>query len=100
MHPNLYDYTVPQSGEEFTSLLEYKKIKIVRIVSSAEVEPIEYIQEEDEWVLVIRGEAVLVLDQKEIILKEGDHLFIPSKTPHRVLKTKNETLWLALHLYR
>lgn len=100
MHPNLYDYTVPQSGEEFTSLLEYKKIKIVRIVSSAEVEPIEYIQEEDEWVLVIRGEAVLVLDQKEIILKEGDHLFIPSKTPHRVLKTKNGTLWLALHLYR
>ena len=87
---NIFDYTVPAKDEEFTALLEHKNIKLVRIVSSNDLEPKVYTQEEDEWVLVIRGEAVLLLNQKEIILKEGDHLFIPSKTPHRVLKQKTK----------
>ena len=97
---NLYDYIVPKVGESFTTLLEHKNIKIVRIVSSDKVEPIEYIQEEDEWILLLEGEATLLLKQKEITLLKGENLFIPSKTPHRVTKTQKGTLWLAVHLYK
>ncbi len=96
---NLYDFSVPKNGEEFTTLLEYKNIKINRIVSSDKIEPIEYIQDEDEWVVVIEGEATLLLKDEEKTLKKGDTLFIPAKTPHKVLKTSHGTVWLAIHIY-
>lgn len=96
---NLYNFTVPKNGEDFTTLLEHKNIKINRIVSSADVKPVEYVQDEDEWVLVIEGEATLLLNNEEKTLKNGDTLFIPAKTPHKVLKTKNNTLWLTVHIY-
>ncbi|MEA3434348.1 MAG: cupin domain-containing protein [Campylobacterota bacterium] len=96
---NLYNFTVPKDGEAFTTLLEHKNIKINRIVSSADLEPIEYIQNEDEWVVVIEGEATLLLKNEEKVLKKGDTLFIPAKTPHKVLKTKDATVWLAVHIY-
>ena len=52
---NLYNFTVPKDGEYFTTLLEHKNIKINRIVSSTDLEPVEYVQDEDEWVLLHRG---------------------------------------------
>jgi len=96
---NLYNFTVPKDGEDFTTLLEHKNIKINRIVSSADVEPIEYIQEEDEWVVVIEGEATLFLKNEERVLQKGDTLFIPAKTSHKVLKIKDGTIWLAIHIF-
>jgi len=96
---NLYNFAIPKYGEDFTTLLEHKNIKINRIVSSADVEPVEYIQDEDEWVVVIEGKATLLLEHEEKVLKKGDTLFIPAKTPHKVLKTKNGTVWLAVHIY-
>jgi len=96
---NLYNFIVPKDGEDFTTLLEHKNIKINRIVSSADLEPIEYIQDEDEWVVLIEGEATLIVEDEEKILKKGDILFIPAKTPHKVLKTSHRTVWLAVHIY-
>jgi cupin 2 domain-containing protein len=96
---NLYKFTVPKNGEDFTTLLEHKNIKIIRIVSSDQIEPIEYIQDEDEWVVIIEGEAILFLEDEEKILKKGDTLFIPAKTSHKVLKIKDGTIWLAIHIF-
>ena len=96
---NLYNFTIPKNGEDFTTLLEYKNIKINRIVSSSDVEPVEYIQNEDEWVVVIEGEAILLLENEEKILQKGDTLFIPAKTTHKVLKTSDGTVWLTVHIY-
>ncbi len=96
---NIYDYLIPESGETFTPLLAHKNIKINRIVSSDHLEETEYLQEEDEWLVVLEGEATLLLDQAEHTLRQGDTLFIPSNTPHRVLKTKNGTLWLTVHIF-
>lgn len=95
---NLYDYITPQSGEDFTTLLSYKNIKINRIVSSDNVETVEYTQEEDEWVVLLQGKATLLLHGKELILTEGETLFIPAKTTHSILKTDKNTLWLAIHI--
>ena len=95
---NIYDYITPQSGEDFTTLLEHKNIKINRIVSSDNVEPVKYNQEEDEWVVLIQGKATLLILGKELILTEGETLFIPAKTTHSVLETDTNTLWLAIHI--
>lgn len=95
---NLYDYIAPKEGEIFDTLLENKNIKIVRIVSSDSVDNKIYIQDEDEWVVVLEGYAVLEIDGVAVELKKGDSLFIPKKIPHRVTKTKANTLWLAIHI--
>jgi len=96
---NIYDYLTPQSGETFTTLLAHKNIKIHRIVSSDHVEETEYLQEEDEWLVLLEGEATLLLDQTEKTLAKGDTLFIPAKTPHRVLHTQHGTIWLTVHIF-
>ncbi len=56
---NLFDFIPLEKGEDFTTILEHKNVKIIRIISSEDFEPVEYIQDEDEWALVLEGEAVL-----------------------------------------
>ena len=94
---NIYDYITPNSGEEFTTLLETKNIKITRIVSSDKLEVLEYCQEEDEFVILIEGKATLEINGKKITLIRGDTLYIPANTKHKVLSTQKGTLWLAIH---
>ena len=96
---NIYDYITPQSGENITTLLEHKNIKINRIVSSNELAETEYIQEEDEWLVLLEGEATLLLDNEKKTLTKGDTLFIPSKALHRVLSTQSGTVWLTVHIF-
>ena len=96
---NIFDYITPSKNETFTTLLEHKNIKINRIVSSKNIEHIEYNQEEDEWLVLMEGEAKLLIDTKEQTLKKGDTLFIPAETPHTVLETKEGTVWLTVHIF-
>ncbi len=96
---NIYDYISPQSGETFTTLLEHKNIKINRIVSSDNLEDTEYIQEEDEWLVLLEGEATLLLNDEEKKLTKGDTLFISAKTVHRVLNIQTGTVWLTVHIF-
>jgi len=95
---NLYDYIPPQVGESFDTLLDHRAIKIVRIVSSDSIESSLYIQDEDEWVVVIEGKATLEIESQRVILQRGDSLLIPAKAPHRVIDTLPDTLWLAIHI--
>lgn len=95
---NLYDYTTPTSGESFTTLLEHKNIKIVRIVSSDDIDSTEYIQDEDEWVVVLEGSATLLVDDTEVHLHRGEHLLIPALTPHLVMSVESGTVWVAMHI--
>jgi len=46
---NLFDTAIPKEGEIFTTLLEHKNIKLIRIVSSNSLQPLTCIQEEG-WV--------------------------------------------------
>jgi cupin 2 domain-containing protein len=96
---NIYDYLTPQSGETFTTLLEHKNIKINRIVSSDDLDAKVYIQEEEEWLVVLEGQATLLLNDEKKTLLKGDTLFIPSKTPHRILSTQSGTVWLTVHIF-
>ena len=96
---NIYDYVTPTTGETFTTLLEHKNIKINRIVSSNYVEPIEYKQDEDEWIVLLEGEATLLIENEKKVLTRGEILFIPAKIPHSVIKTNSETVWLTVHIF-
>ena len=65
-------------------LISSERVKIERIVSKGHKSPESgwYDQEEDEWVMVLKGEAILSFeDQTSVYLREGDFINIPSHTP-------------------
>jgi len=63
---NIYDYEIPSEGELFETLYRNSRSTIVRIVSSETPEEKLYIQEEDEWVCLLEGEALLEIDGKKV----------------------------------
>ena len=90
-----------QSGEEFLTLFDNANVKIERIVSHANPSPAGfwYDQDEDEWVVVLRGSATLEFaGGEQVELKAGDYLTIGRHVRHRVARTSEETVWLAVHL--
>jgi cupin 2 domain-containing protein len=95
---NLFDCKIPTTGENFDTLLSHKNIEILRIISSDQLEEKEYCQEEDEWVVILEGSALLLIEDEEKRLNKGEWLFIPARTRHSVVKTEKGTLWLAVHI--
>ncbi|HKX49695.1 MAG TPA: cupin domain-containing protein [Candidatus Binatia bacterium] len=88
-------------SEEFLTLLETEAVKVQRIVSNAAKSPEEFWYEQSytEWVLLVRGHAVLAFEGGERLeLNEGDYLAIPPHARHRVDETGPETIWLVVHL--
>ncbi|RXJ68260.1 cupin [Halarcobacter ebronensis] len=91
---------INKQDEQFFELLKSDNIRVEKIVSNGQFSPKDfwYEQDENEFVLLLKGEAILEFENKEYILKEGDYLNIPQKIKHRVKYTsKNEpTIWLAI----
>ena len=88
--------------EVFEEIISKKDLKLERIISKGHTtkDGEWYDQVEDEWVMLLKGEAVLEFENSSSIrLKEGDYINIPAKTKHRVSWTSLhvETIWLALH---
>ncbi len=90
------------SAELIDPLVENPGIRIERIVSQGQVTaPGEwYDQEENEWVIVLRGRARLRLENDEQTreMGPGDFLNIPAHQRHRVewTDTDEPTIWLAV----
>ena len=88
-------------GESFATLFENANAKIERIVSHAHQSPAGfwYDQDDDEWVIVLRGDATLEFGNGELVeMNTGDYLAIPRHVKHRVARTSEETIWLAVHV--
>ena len=88
--------------ESFAQLLDGGRLKIERIISKGHSSPESgwYDQEQNEWVMLLRGEAVLSFeDQSQVRLREGDYLNIPAHKKHKVDWTDPHvaTVWLAVH---
>ena len=97
---NLFEDTAPRAqGERVETLLQHKNLVIERIISSAATNPTALVQEQDEWVLLVQGTAVLDIDGAAKSLKAGDCVFLPAKTPHTVKQVSAGALWLAVHLH-
>jgi cupin 2 domain-containing protein len=89
--------------EACETLFEADCVKIERIVSCAAASPegFWYDQPQDEWVLVVKGEATLLVHPDErVSLKTGDHVLLPAHCRHRVEWTSAETVWVAVHVGR
>jgi cupin 2 domain-containing protein len=92
----------PIDKEFFEELLSKNGLKIERIVSFGHVTPeLEwYDQKKDEWVILLKGEAIIsFLNAEDIRLKAGDYINIAAHKKHRVSWTKpdEESIWLAVH---
>lgn len=97
---NLYrDAALPAQGERFDTLLSHRGLVVERILSTARIASQEYVQEQDEWVVLLQGEAVLEVAGQLLPLKAGDYLFLPARTPHTVREVSEGAMWLALHLH-
>lgn len=97
---NLFlDTEPPDEGERFETILGLRNLVIERIVSSARASPCEYVQPQDEWVLLVRGEATLRLAGEPVVLRAGDYLFLPARVPHTVEHVSEGAMWLAVHLH-
>jgi cupin 2 domain-containing protein len=88
--------------EFFEDIISKDGLKIERIVSKGHIttEFEWYDQTSDEWVILLKGEAVLSFENSEDIkLYAGDYVNIVAHTKHRVSWTKpdEESVWLAIH---
>lgn len=83
-------------------LIQNKDIKIERIISKGHTSPESgwYDQAQNEWVIILKGEAIISFEtEEEVILGVGHYINIPAKTKHKVSWTnpETETIWLAIH---
>lgn len=89
--------------EQFTDLASGRSTRIVRIVSTGHATPEGewYDQDDDEWVVVLKGKARLKFadDRADLEMAVGDHVLLPAHCRHRVDWTTDEepTVWLAVH---
>jgi cupin 2 domain-containing protein len=91
----------PDEGEIFSTLLERPGLKIERIESRgcASPEGFWYEQAHEEWVLLLRGSAVLAFEyEADVRLVGGDSWLIPARMRHRVVEVSGDALWLAVHV--
>jgi cupin 2 domain-containing protein len=100
---NIYDVeNINLSDEFFEDLLKQKGFRLERIISKGHVTESDYWydQDEDEFVLLLKGFAKLLFEDNSIIeLKEGDYILIPKHVKHKVIYTdkNNKTFWLTCY---
>lgn len=104
MPTNLFsDLAFPLDDEQVDTLLARPGLRIERIVSSGQASPqgFWYDQPQDEWVVVLAGAARLRLEgaPDALMMRAGDHVFLPARLRHRVDWTDPDqpTIWLAVH---
>jgi cupin 2 domain-containing protein len=98
---NLFEHIAPHLEQEaVTALASGGKTRVERIVSRGQASPPNfwYDQDENEYVLVVAGVAVLEFEHSQRTLRAGDWLEIPAHVRHRVAWTDpdQDTIWLAV----
>ncbi len=100
---NLYrDATTTGPEERLDVLAESGLVRIERIVSHGSRSPVGfwYDQDDDEWVLLVAGQAALEFEgqPEQCRVQRGDWIFIPAHRRHRVAWTSptEDTIWLAV----
>ncbi len=90
-------------NEIFETIIISNQFRMERIIScgQATTEGEWYDQDQNEWVLILKGNAGLLFEgNKELItMKTGDYINIPAHKKHRVEWTdpKEETIWLTVY---
>jgi cupin 2 domain-containing protein len=96
---SFHNWVAPLAGaEQVDVFLQHRDVTIERIVSSGSQPPARYLQDHDEWVMLVAGEATLTLGGKPVSLQAGDTLHLPAGVEHEVLHTSAGAVWLAVHI--
>ena len=99
----LADIPASLAREELLALLTTPDLRIERIVSTGQASPpgFWYDQAWAEWVLVLAGQAGLLIEGETAprVLEPGSYVHVPAHCRHRVEWTSTEmpTVWLAVH---
>ncbi|GJM43890.1 MAG: hypothetical protein DHS20C21_07320 [Gemmatimonadota bacterium] len=106
MTDNLFRNIPDRADQEFVeSLVTRPGARVERIVSRGHRSPegFWYDQDDDEWVVLVRGRATLSFaDGRTLEMQAGDHAWIPAHAKHRVDWTAPdvETVWVAVFIGR
>ena len=99
---NIFEGIPKVFDEEVVDLLaKSEHVRVERIVSKGHTAPVSgwYDQDENEWVIVLKGNAVISFENGgETNLEAGSHINIPAHSKHRVKWTdpEIETVWLTV----
>ncbi|SPD75923.1 Cupin domain-containing protein [uncultured Desulfobacterium sp.] len=103
---NIFQEIGLHSEEELIeSISGGRGIRIERIVSYGHSSPpgFWYVQDSNEFVLLISGSAGLLFEGEDeiVVMQPGDYLDIPAYKKHRVEWTdqRQPTIWLAVHSF-
>lgn len=88
----------PPIGERSVPVLTHANVRIEQILSGDNATPQDYLQDHDEWAVVLAGAAVIQVDGERLQLGPGDSVFLPALVPHTVVETSAGTSWLAVHI--
>ena len=88
---------VPMTGEITRRVFSGPGVELVEICTGKLDGPVEFIGDEDEWVVVNAGRAWLDAGGTTVELGPGDWVVIARHTPHRLVDVEPGTRWLALH---
>ncbi len=90
--------SAPGRGERVDQVVRVGGVLVEQILSGVIDGPVEFLQDHDEWVVVLGGGAVLEIDGEPLELGPGDWVLLPATTPHRLVDNHPGTNWLAIHL--
>lgn len=69
----------------------YFKSKIIRIESGQKISYQSHAQRAEHWIMV-KGEGLVILNDQEKLLKQGEHIFIPQGAKHRIINSTNQVI--------
>lgn len=64
------------------------KSKVIRVEPGQKISYQSHAKRAEHWIIV-KGEALVVLNDKEVIVKQGEHIFIPQQAKHRIMNRTN-----------
>ena len=89
----------PGQGERSEELARMGGVVVEQILSGRLEGPVDYLQEQDEWVVVLEGGAVVDVGDERLEMTSGDWVLLPAGVAHRLVETTPGTSWLAVHVH-
>ena len=80
-------------------MLAFGNVVVEQILSGPGVAAEDYLQDQDEWITLLAGAAVLEVGGERVELGPGDWVLLPGGVPHRLIEVESGTNWLAVHVH-
>lgn len=68
------------------------RVKILKLEPNKTIQYHSHVQRDEQWTIIL-GTAYVTLNDKEVIMKEGDRLFIPRLSKHKI---QNKSVYESL----